>query len=71
MTAQEQELMLNDLIGLEMTDKDTFKVNYSDAPQEAFAKNWRKELEHIDPGVLSEKILQSVKENAPGQMRLF
>lgn len=44
MTAQERELVLNELVGKERIDKDAFRVKYSDAPQEAFCKNWQQEL---------------------------
>ena len=72
MTAQEQELMLNELVDMERIDKDAFRVAYSEAPQEAFCKDWQKELEHnTDPDLLSEKILHSIKEIASGQMKLF
>ncbi|MEW6673987.1 MAG: site-specific DNA-methyltransferase [Thermodesulfobacteriota bacterium] len=39
MTAQEQELLLNELDGLEEIGKDTFRVSYRDAPQGAFCLN--------------------------------
>ena len=74
MTAQEQELMLNELVGMESIGKDTFRVTYSDTPQEVFCKNWQREFErNTGPDLLSEKILHSVKEDksATGQMKLF
>ncbi|MDF1593809.1 MAG: site-specific DNA-methyltransferase [Desulfobacterales bacterium] len=72
MTAQEQELILNELVDMERIDKDAFRVTYSDAPQEAFCKNWQEEIEHsTDPDLLSEKILHSIKESASEQMKLF
>jgi hypothetical protein len=72
MTAQEQELMLNELIGMERADKDTFKVQYSEAPQKAFCKNWQKEFEHdLDPESLSEKILHSIKGGISSGMLTF
>jgi len=72
MTAQEQELMLNELAGVERFDRDTYRVTYSDAPQEAFCKNWQLELESIgEQESIPEKIINSVKESASGQMKLF
>ena len=63
---------MNDLAGMERIDQDTFRVNYSEAPQEAFCKNWQQELEHnTDPDLLSEKILHLIKESASEQMKLF
>jgi len=71
-TAQERELILNELVGMEKIDKDTSRVHYSESPQEAFCKNWQEELEHgTAPESLSAKNLDSIKESPSGQMRLF
>jgi len=38
-TAQEEQLIINDLIDIKRTDKNTFKVKYSDKPQEIYCKD--------------------------------
>jgi len=43
-TAQEKQLIINDLINIKKTKKNTFKVTYSDKPQEIFCKDWSMEL---------------------------
>jgi hypothetical protein len=48
MTAQEQELVLNDLINVELTEENVFEVSYSNEPQEMFCKDWESELKHFD-----------------------
>ena len=56
MTAQEKQIMLNNLVELNQTDENTFQVTYSDKPQEIFQKptdrnqwriGWRKNLNPI------------------------
>ncbi len=37
-TAQEKQLMINDLVDVNQTENNTFKVTYSDKPQEIFIK---------------------------------
>jgi len=37
-TAQEKQLIINDLIDVNQTDKNTYKVTYSDKPQKIYIK---------------------------------
>ncbi len=53
MTSQERELILNELIRLDDIDSDTFDVKYSETPQKEFCKNWSKELERKDAGLIT------------------
>ncbi len=55
MTAQEKQLMINDLIDIIKTDKNTFKVTYSDKPQEFFCKDGSVELKNFNNETSGEK----------------
>jgi DNA modification methylase len=54
-TAQEKQLIINNLLDIEKTDKNTFKVKYSDKPQEIFCKDWSMELKNYNNETLQEK----------------
>ena len=54
-TAQEEQLIINDLIDIKRTDKNTFKVKYSDKLQEIFCKDWGKELKNYNNETLAGK----------------
>jgi tRNA G10 N-methylase Trm11 len=44
MTAQEKELILNELVDIKKTNDDGFEVFYSDEPQSMFCKDWETEI---------------------------
>lgn len=48
MTAQEKELILNELIDIKHTSDDGFEVLYSDKPQSMFCKDWETEMPKIE-----------------------
>jgi DNA modification methylase len=53
MTAQERELILNELIDIGVISDDTFEVNYSEKPQKEFCKNWSNELQRKDVDLIT------------------
>jgi modification methylase len=61
-TAQEKQLIINQLIDIEKTDKNTFKVSYSDKPKEVFYKDWSMELTNHNNEIMRNK-KQKPKQN--------
>ncbi len=62
MTAQERELILNELIDIGVISDDTFEVNYSEKPQKEFCKNWSNELQRKDVDLITEQINYSSRD---------
>ena len=71
MTAQERELILNELIDIGVISDDTFEVNYSEKPQKEFCKNWSNELQRKDVDLITEKINYSSRDKNSTQIKLF
>ena len=55
MTAQEKQLVINDLADINQTDKNTLLVTYSDKPQKIFCKDRDLELKDYNIETLAEK----------------
>ena len=78
-TAQEKQLIINDLINIKETDENTLEVTYSDKPQEVFCKDWSDELKHHDTknslkkSYISKQDRNSSKKKVqnPSQLQLF
>ncbi|MFC1814665.1 DNA-methyltransferase [Thermodesulfobacteriota bacterium] len=71
MTAQERELILNELIDINVISDDPFEVNYSEKPQKEFCKNWSNELQRKDLDLITEQMNYSSRDKNSTQMKLF
>jgi len=71
MTAQEKDLILNELIGLDDIADDTFEVTYSQRPQKELRKNWVEELKRNNSDWVAEQTFCSVQQKSSPQMKLF
>ncbi|MBW2604136.1 MAG: site-specific DNA-methyltransferase [Deltaproteobacteria bacterium] len=71
MTAQEKELIINDPVNITMQDTGMFEVDYSDAPQPEFCKNWPEELQEHNLDAVSQNFHHAISKKGSTQMALF
>jgi len=68
MTAQERELLINDPIGIEESDRNTVKVEYSTVPQQGFCKDWSEFFESTSN---TNDSIEGLKKGPNSQLSLF
>ena len=67
MTAQEVELLLNDLVNIKEIDDNGFEVEYSDKPQSMFCRDWGTEISKIE--IKSDLLYNSAKKQSKSALR--